>query len=389
MRDGAEVYTDVQCDEHFWDRYLAVFDGLVVCARMRDVRPGDNPSGMLHSSRPEIEFIPMPDFVGAMGLAKHFWEIRQVLHRGLDKADAAICRLPSPISLVACPVFERAGVPWAGEMMMNPRTAYSKNAMGHPLQPLIQIATIYSTKRACMKANGIAYVTNHVLQDEYPCQAIVNPAKTGFFTESYSTIDLPAKSFSMMNWGVQRPERVVLAHCGKMSDYRKGHKIFIEVLAELKKAGIDVQGILIGDGPKRHEFEAFAKHLGVSSCCIFTGWLIGFRRIQECLQRAHFFVLPTLSEGLPRVIIEAMASGLICISNSVDGIPELLDEACLSTTNEASDYARIIIKLLSDWSRALQIRKEQFSRAHDYQSDILQEHRKTFYQALRNCKVVQ
>ena len=267
-------------------------------------------------------------------------------------------------------------------MMMNPRTAYSKDAMSHPLQPVIQAVITRSTKRACMRANGIAYVTERVLQREYPCQAIVNPSRVGYFTSSYSTINLPDEAFSMKDWGVQRPERVVLAHSGKMSDYRKGHATFIRTVAELRKTGIDARGVLIGDGPKRVEFETLATDLGVRDYCEFTGWANGFSEVQERLQSAHFFVFPTLSEGLPRAVIEAMASGLICLGNSVDGIPELLDGTCLSEKNTSEDYSDRIVWLLSNWQKALDIRRIQFVKAHEYRADLLQERRTSFYQSL-------
>lgn len=384
VKDGDDVYTDVQCDERFWDRYLAVFDSLIVCARMRDAYPSDDCSSMLHSSRRGVEFVPMPDFVGVVGLVKNHHEIISAIRFGLGKADAAICRLPSPLSIVACPAFERSGIPWAGEMMMNPRTAYSKDAMSHPLQPVIQAVITRSTKRACMRANGIAYVTERVLQGEYPCQAIVNPLRAGYFTSSYSTINLPDEAFSMKDWGRLCPSRVVLVHSGKMSDYRKGHAVFIRVVAALRAKGVDAYGILIGDGPMRPEFEALAKHLGVDGYCDFTGWASGFREVQEQLQRAQFFVLPTLSEGLPRAVIEAMASGLVCFANAVDGIPELLDQECLSKDNSPESYVYLICTFLSDWAHALEVRKTQFVRAQDYEASLLTARRDSFYRSLRN-----
>lgn len=385
IRDGSDVYTDVQCDEHFWDRYLTVFDRLIVCARMRQAGPDDDLAGMLHSSRSEIEFVAIPDFVGATGPVRHWRAIRHALKKCLRRADAAICRLPSPISLVACPVFEASHVPWAGEMMMNPRTAYSRESMSHPLQPLIQSIIVRSTKKACLAANGISYVTEHVLQEEYPCRAITNSHAKGYFTSSYSTINLSDDMFSMADWGNERPSKVVLAHTGKMSDYRKGHAVFIKTVALLRGVGVDAYGILIGDGPKRSEFESLANNLGVQEFCEFTGWASGFEEVQKQLQHAQFFVLPTLSEGLPRAIIEAMASGLICLGNNVDGIPELLDEGCLSITNDASEYAEMILKLLSDWQEAQRVRNRQFAKSHDYRSVVLNKRRRAFYSELRDC----
>lgn len=382
IKDDSDVYTDVQCDERFWDRYLSVFDKLIVCARMRQAEPDDDLAGILHSSRPEVEFVAMPDFVGAAGPVRYYGAIRRALKGCLRRADAAICRLPSPISLVACPVFEKSGVPWAGEMMMNPRTAYSKQAMNHPLQPIIQRIIVRSTKKACLAANGISYVTEHVLQEEYPCRAIADPRAKGHFTSSYSTINLRDDMFSIADWGNECPSKVVLVHTGKMSDYRKGHAVFIETVALLRKMGIDAYGLLIGGGPKRDEFESLADSLGIEKYCEFSGWASGFQEVQDQLQRAQFFVLPTLSEGLPRAIIEAMASGLICLGNAVDGIPELLEPECLSADNSPESYAGMVHRFLIDWGHGLDVRKRQFEKAFGYRSEVLAGRRTKFYQCL-------
>ena len=380
VRNGADVYTDVQCDEAFWDRYLDVFDKLIVCGRMRLSVPADDLGHMLHSSREGVEFVGMPDFMGAVGPITNYLGIKKALTDGLRRADAAIFRMPSPISMVAYPIVKKSGIPWAAEMMMNPRTAYSKDSMSHPLQPFIQRFITRQTKQACLDASGVSYVTEHILQDEYPCKATLG---CGGFTASYSTINLGNDCYSIEPWGVGRPETVCLAHTGKMSDDRKGHAIFIETVAKLRERGVNAHGILIGDGPRRTDFEALAVSLGVSSYCDFVGWKSGFDEVRDELKRAHFFVMPTKSEGLPRAVIEAMASGLICLGNDVDGMPELLPDECLTHENAADEYVDRIMALLNDWCHGLEIRIELFEKAHEYRSEILSKKRSEFYIDLR------
>lgn len=383
VRDGSEVYTDVQSDSSFWERYLAVFDRLVVCARMREAAPDDDLGGMLRSTHPRVEFVGLPDFQGAAGPVKNFSVIRRALRGCLDCADAAIFRMPSPISMVAYPVVRRSGVPWAAEMMMNPRTAYGRESMSHPLQPVICGFITAQTKRACMEADGVAYVTERVLQEEYPCAALSEGGDGRHFTASYSTINLCAADYSMAEWGDAAPEAVTLAHTGKMSDDRKGHAVFLRAVAELRRRGVDARGILIGDGPRRADFEALAGELGIAGSVEFAGWKSGFSEVQAELQRAQFLVMPTKSEGLPRAVIEAMASGLVCLANAVDGIPELLGSECLSCDNSPESYADMVCSLLADWSHALEVREEQFARAYDYEAGKLMERRTRFYRSLR------
>lgn len=387
VRCNDKVYVDVQCSRTFWDRYLSVFGQLIVCARMRDALSGDSVDSMLLSSRDEVEFVAMPDFVGAAGPIKNYGQIKHALLDSINRADAAIIRVPSPISMVACSILEKSGIPWAAEMMMNPRTAYGKQSMSHPLQPVIQRFITWQTKNACMNADGVSYVTEHVLQNEYPCRAMVDMNTDHAFTSSYSTINLRDSDYSCIDWGYESPSPLVFAHTGKMTDDRKGHAIFIETIARLRQQGVDARGILIGDGPERSRFESLASQLNVGDFCNFVGWKAGFSQVQSELQKAQILLMPTKSEGLPRAVIEAMASGLICLGNNVDGMPELLSEECLARDNTAEEYSRMIMDLIDNWEHALALRSSQFEKSKDYKAEVLNARRYAFYCELRDASM--
>lgn len=389
VMSGGLVYTDVQCDANFWDRYLAVFDELIVCARMREADPSEDCSRMLRSSRDGVRFAPLPDFAGPIGLASRISLIRGTLRNCLSISDAAIMRAPSPLSMAAYPVLKRGVIPWAIEMMMNPSTAYSSDSISHPLQPLIQKVFVDQTKKACMDAWGVAYVTEHVLQNSYPCRALVENDEAVGFTGCYSTICLEEDRYSKQSFPLQPPSEIRLAHTGKMADDRKGHAEFIGLISELNNRGVRARGILIGDGAERARLEDLARALGVDQYCNFCGWLTGFGEVQSMLHQAHFFVLPTKSEGLPRAVIEAMASGLICVANAVDGVPELLEDECLARQNAVDEYADIICRLLSDWPRALDLRDAQFERSKKYCASRLEGARREFYTKLKNSTMGQ
>lgn len=382
VKKGDKYYTDVQCDRAFWDRYLSVFNHVIVCARVRSASASGETENLLLSSRPEVNFIDLPDFRGAMGPIKNLNSIKKTLKKGIKQADAVIFRIPSPISMVTYPIVKRSNKPWALEMMMNPRTAYSKDSMSHPLQPIIQWFVTKQTKRACMDANGVSYVTEHVLQDEYPCKALLYPQDEKYFTSSYSTINLQENNFSLLQRKENSPKTIFLAHTGKMTDDRKGHIIFLKTISELRYRGIDARGILIGDGPRRKYFEQVAANLKIEKYCDFTGWASGFEEVQSRLQRAYFFIFPTKSEGLPRAVIEAMASGLLCIGHNIDGMSELLDESCLVNDNNYKKYADKIIYYINNWKEAEKERKKQFLISHKYDGKVLAEARTIFYNKL-------
>jgi colanic acid/amylovoran biosynthesis glycosyltransferase len=101
----------------------------------------------------------------------------------------------------------------------------------------------------------------------------------------------------------------------------KGQSILLDALAELRSRGVGVTATIVGDGPDRAALEAQARGLDVE----FTG-AVGQDRIRELYAAADVFCLPSFAEGVPVVLMEAMASGLPVVTTRVMGIPELVDE---------------------------------------------------------------
>ena len=119
-------------------------------------------------------------------------------------------------------------------------------------------------KKMCLKANGVSYVTERILQKDYPCKAIIDGESNDFFTSSYSTIDLEEEDFYKRNWKIdEKPEVFKIIHTGYMDSYRKGQDVLIKAVKEVKEAGYNVELILIGDGKKKEEFDVSHKFLKV------------------------------------------------------------------------------------------------------------------------------
>jgi len=103
----------------------------------------------------------------------------------------------------------------------------------------------------------------------------------------------------------------------------KGHEYLIRALHELKNEGPDFLALLVGDGPLRGELEKLVQELELSE----QVRLLGSRdreEIPEILAITDIFVLPSLWEGLPTAIIEAMAAGCPVVATNVAGIPEVV-----------------------------------------------------------------
>lgn len=103
-------------------------------------------------------------------------------------------------------------------------------------------------------------------------------------------------------------------------DGLKGHDTLLRALLLVKETTA-VSILVVGDGAKRESLEVLARSLGVSARVHF----LGFRAdIPDLLGAADFFALPSLSEGLPLSVLEAMSQRLPVIASAVGGIPELV-----------------------------------------------------------------
>ena len=103
----------------------------------------------------------------------------------------------------------------------------------------------------------------------------------------------------------------------------KGQQLVLDAMAQLAARGIHCELVLAGDGPARPQIERLIEHYGLADRVRITGW-ISSRGVREEILAARALVLPSFAEGLPVVIMEAMALRRPVLSTYVAGIPELV-----------------------------------------------------------------
>lgn len=104
---------------------------------------------------------------------------------------------------------------------------------------------------------------------------------------------------------------------------QKGHILLMEAAAKLRDQGVIFELVLAGDGELRPEIQGLIERYHLKESVRVTGWISG-KQVREELLAARALVLPSFAEGLPVVIMEAMALGRPVISTFVAGIPELV-----------------------------------------------------------------
>lgn len=121
---------------------------------------------------------------------------------------------------------------------------------------------------------------------------------------------------------------------------QKGQMILPDALRRAKEQGAHVHLTLIGDGPLRGTMEAAIAEAGLQGTVTFTGWL-DEAGVRGALAKAHGLVMPSFAEGLPMVVMEAMAAARPVIATYIAGTPELIEDGRTGWLVPAGDAAAL------------------------------------------------
>lgn len=103
---------------------------------------------------------------------------------------------------------------------------------------------------------------------------------------------------------------------------KKGHEYFLHALVDVINKHKNIEYKIAGDGPLRTYLEDMVNRLGISNNVIFTG-PVSQEKVIGLYSESHIFVLPSISEGLPVVLMEAHANGMPVVATEISGIPEI------------------------------------------------------------------
>ena len=122
-------------------------------------------------------------------------------------------------------------------------------------------------------------------------------------------------------FGIRSGSKLVVS-AGRLSP-EKGHQYLLEAVAGLNGMAGDISFVFCGHGPCKGDLERKAGELGIADRCRF----VGFRKdLDEIFAAMDLLVLPSLTEGLPNVVLEAFAVAKPVVASAVGGVPELVED---------------------------------------------------------------
>ncbi len=116
---------------------------------------------------------------------------------------------------------------------------------------------------------------------------------------------------------------ITLLYVGRLS-HEKGLDYLIHAVVDLIQDGFKVKLLVCGGGPEKARMEIISGKLGLDSVIEFLGHVPFGEDLDKVYLRSDIFILPSFSEGVPKVLLEAMAKGLPIIATNVGGIPVII-----------------------------------------------------------------
>ena len=160
-----------------------------------------------------------------------------------------------------------------------------------------------------------------------------------------------------------RDGTVLLISVGELSK-RKNHALAIRALAGIMDSNIHYA--IAGTGPLRNELQALAESLGVSDRVHFLGYR---RDIPELYKAADICVFPSVQEGLPVAVMEAMACGLPVVATNIRGTSDLLgdsENALIARHDDVMGLSEALVRMCGDLKLRVRLGAENQERSRQY-----------------------
>lgn len=171
-----------------------------------------------------------------------------------------------------------------------------------------------------------------------------------FITVIYNGFDVKKQEvepirFESLKRAVDEKSKIVVT-AGRLSS-QKGFKFFIEAAALVYKVNPGIKFFIAGEGKSRFELEQLIASYNLSN----NVFLIGFvDDVRQLFKNADLFVLSSLYEGMPNVVMEAMAFGVPVISTNVNGVEELIGDQSCGVVVEPADSKALAQKIIDHFS---------------------------------------
>ncbi len=358
VRDGENIYSN-SFSYSILKRYIDIFGRVTVVGRVEEGRGVDN---IALASGEGVEFIFLDSISNIGSFFGKRREYRQFLSLIIGDYDGVVVRLPSEFGLLVSSIARAKNIPYLAEVVGCGFEAmrYYGGVKAKLYAPFLSI----KMKIAIANASRVSYVTQEFLQKRYPSKGQ---------TISLSDVYIPTVDERVLARRVEKinsQQKIIIGTIAFLDVDYKGLDMAIKALSLLD---YDIEYRILGEGnPQKY------KSL-VSALDIKFDKSLPYDRVFDWLDNIDIYIQPSLTEAMPRSLIEAMSRGCVCIASSVGEIPMLLDNKMLHKPKDSQKLSQLISTTIDDKKLQIEQAKLNFSKAQNYSSDILDKKRDEFY----------
>ncbi len=343
-------YSPGKLDYKKFDVYLEKFSHITCIARARQVESIDNNYHQANGNLVDIVGLENPSSLWGL-LNRRV--LKRVIRDHIRKVDAVIVRLPSEIGIIAAQLAQEEGKPLLAEVVASAFDClwYRGDILAKIYAPFLELRTAH----VCETIPLLTYVTSNFLQSKYATQGC-----------SYAISDVIINEVLLPRRWINKSSFTV-GMIGNPDLKIKGLVTLIEAIQQIRSKGVDVNlEVLGGNG---HGY--MLRNGDVPGWVTFLGTFSNPGKVIGWLDQIDFYVQPSLTEGLPRSLIEAMSRGMPALGSNVGGIPELLLEAALFAPCDSKQLANSLFKAMVCPTHYDELAKHSSETANKFNSKVL------------------
>lgn len=370
-----KVYTDVAFGYEYWKEYLEVFDKVFPIARVRKVK--QLPDGWQRADGPNVCFVAVTDYLGFWDFLKKAIKVLYDCYKATREEACYLLRMGNISTFCWFWLFLKRR-PYAFEMVGHAGESVLtvKNVQMLGLNRLIALVGHTLTKMQAKFARCTSYTSRYV-QGLYPSlneqnQWVFSSVKLDqqVVTSAKTKEHFLVRPFHLVSVGRLEPE--------------KGHAVLVDALSDLNKTETDFTAKIIGPGREIDNLRRQVSELGLADKVEVSSAIPWGRQLFEELDKAHLFILPSLTEGMPRVLIEAMSRGLPAIGSDAGGIKELLCDKYRVELGNSNALIEKIASVISCPEELAAMSKANFKKALEYRPEIMNQRKMEFWRCIKN-----
>lgn len=359
-------YTVNLTSEVFHKLYFPYCDKLVVCQRLKHTT---NVSGLTEVRSTDIEYSCPPYSSSPLSMYfvnrnKYFKFIEELV-----KTSDFVIERPGLLGCAAAKYAKKYNKPCVCEVVGNIFASFWHHSLfGKVLAPFREM----DTRKTVRDSKYTIYVTQKYLQRQYPS----NGKCIGI-----SDVEIDKLDNIILENRILKIDQYEKGYVYKMTTVAgvnaraKGQIYALKAVKKLKEKGIKIDYYLVGEGDQTY-LKKKAEKYGISEQVFFTG-AMPHQKVYEFLIDMDLYIQPSLHEGLPRAVVEAMSRALPCLGSRTAGIPELIPNEMVFEKKNVDQICNIIEGLTKE--NLKKYATISFKRAKDFEQESLKKKRDIFF----------